>query len=99
MPGQARTRGATANQRVGEDVVEIVNGVGLHIGRVLPAEPERAHAPLHHAGDVADLLRNALRADIAVTHRTLGIARIAFLRLATARDDETRRRALARPRE
>src|SRR5947208_3302123 len=43
--------------------------------------------------------RNALGADIAVAHRTFGIARIAFLRLAAACDDEARRRTLARPRE
>src|SRR5438093_13215721 len=79
--------------------MEIVDGVGLHSGSIVPAEPEFAHAPLHHAGDVTDLLYNALRADIAVAHRALGIARIAFLRLAAACDDETRRRALARPRE
>ena len=80
MPGQTRTRGAAANERIGKDVMEIVDGVGLHSGSIVPAEPEFAHAPLHHARDVTDLLRNALRADITVAHRTFGIARIALLR-------------------
>ena len=59
MPGQARARGAPANERVGKDMVEIVDGVGLYIGRIFPADPELAHAPLHYAGDITDLLRNA----------------------------------------
>src|SRR5689334_17130308 len=99
MPGQPRPHGAAANQRLGKDVVEIMNGVGLRRRRVLPAEAELAHSLFHHTDDVTDLLRDPLRADIAVTHRSLGIAGVAFLRFTAARDDETRSGVLARPRE
>src|SRR2546429_8760094 len=98
MPGQSGPRSAAANQRIGKGVVEIVDGVGLRRCCILPAEAEFAHAPLHHAGDVTDLLRNALGADIAITHRALRVAGVALLRLAAACDDKTRRRALAWPR-
>src|SRR5689334_23388896 len=99
MPGQPGPRGAAANQRIGKDVVEIVDSVGLRGRRIFPAEPEFAHAPLHHARDITDLFRNALWADVPVAHRTFGIARVAFLRLSATCDHKTRRRALARPRE
>src|SRR4051794_18128725 len=99
MPRQPRPRGTAANQRIGKNVVEVVDGVGLRRRRISPPEAERAHAPLHHARDITDLLRNALGARVAIAHRALRIARIAFLRLAAACDDKTWRRALARPRE
>ena len=99
MPGQARTRGAAANHRFGKDGMEIMHGVGLRRRRILPAETERAHALFHHADDVANLLRNALGAEVAVAHRALRVARVAFLRLAAARDHKARRRTLARPRK
>ena len=35
MPGQSGPRGTAANQRFGQDVVEIVDGVGLHSRRVV----------------------------------------------------------------
>src|SRR5438270_11678083 len=85
VPGQTRLRGATANERIGKDVVEIVDGIGLHIGRIFPPEPELARATLHHADDVANLLRNAFRAGVAVTHRTFGITGVAFLRFTATR--------------
>ena len=42
MPGQTRSRGAAADQFIGEHRMEIMDGVGLHLRCVLPAKAKLA---------------------------------------------------------
>src|SRR5262249_50107233 len=99
VPGETRAPGAAADDGFGNDRGDIVNGVGLRRGCVLPTMTELGHALFHHADDIADLLRDAFGTEVAVAHRAFGIGTPAFLRLAAAGDHEGRRRGLARPRE
>src|SRR4029079_10789892 len=99
MPGQARSRRAATNQFLGKHRMKVVHGVGLRCGGILPAKAELAHAALHGADHVADLLLQAVGTEVAVEHGALGIGGAAFQRFTAARDHEARRRILARARE
>ena len=88
MPGQAGARGAAADQFFREDRMEVVHGVGLHRGRILPAEAEFADAAFHGADLVTDLVLQPVGAEVAVAHSTLGIGCPAFERFTAAGDHE-----------
>ncbi len=99
VPNEARTRGAAPDDGLGKDRVEVMDGVGLRRRRILPAEAELGHALFHHADDVANLLRQTFRAQVAVAHRPLRVASGSLLQLAATRDHEGRRRGGSRTRE
>src|SRR4051812_10077726 len=65
MPGHAGTCRAAPDHLVGEKRMNVVDGVELGRGGVLPAETKRAHAALHLAKNEARLFSNASRRDIA----------------------------------
>ena len=65
VPNEARARGTAADNRVGEDEVDIMHGVSLRRRRVLPATSELGHALFHHADDIADLLRDPVGTEVA----------------------------------
>ena len=88
MPGQARTRGPAAHQFAGHDRVEVMHGIGLHRGGVLPAEPECTKAAFHRSDREPDFFLQAVRAEVAVAHDALGIAPAAFPQFGAAGDDE-----------
>src|ERR1700754_5152187 len=74
MPGQARTRSAAAHQFIDDNRMEVVHGVSLRHGRILPAETEFSKTALHLGGRKPDFLPPRLRAHVAIANDALGIS-------------------------
>jgi hypothetical protein len=47
VPRKARACGTAPHNLLGEERVEVVNGIGLRRRRIRPTETEERHAPLH----------------------------------------------------
>src|SRR5215472_10426840 len=99
MPGETGTHGALLHQFIGQHMMKISDSIDLGCGDILPAKAERAHAALHGADHILDLLLHALGTDVPIAHRALRIVARALPSLAAAGDHETRRRIGARSRK
>jgi len=71
MPGQAGTRGATADQLIDHDGMKVMYSVSLYRRRVLPAEGERSQAAFHFPDRKSNLLLQTSRAEIAAPRRSM----------------------------
>src|SRR6266568_2601287 len=88
MPGQAVAEYAAATKLTFENRIDVLHGVELHAGGLLPAAAERAHAALHLVEHPFRLLEHACRAGVAGGGDMVAVIRLAFDRLAAAGDDE-----------
>src|SRR3954451_15947212 len=93
MPGQAGAHSATAHQFIHNDGMEVVHGISLHRGSVLPAIPEIAEPLLHRSDGELHLLFHGVWAEILVAHDTFRIAASAAPQFRAAGYHETRHRA------
>src|SRR5215813_10090100 len=59
MPGQPGTRCAATGQFVGHREMEIVHGIGLNAGHILPAEAKLLHSAFHLPRGKMDLIPDA----------------------------------------
>src|SRR5439155_5686928 len=88
MPGEAARGRAAPHVLVGKMRVDIEHRIELRRRDVLPAEAERAHAPLHRAEHVARLVAHTVRRLVTEPDDALGIAAGAVGRLATTGRDK-----------
>src|SRR4051794_9524552 len=63
MPSQAGPRRSAPNDLLGKKRIEIVDGIDLGRGGVMPAKAERRKPPLHLGEHEPGLLAQAFRAD------------------------------------
>src|SRR5579871_5281755 len=98
VPSEAATRGPAADQLVGKNGMKIADRIGLHAGRVLPAEAEFREPLFHRMCGEADLFLDPVRGEIAVSHDPLPVSPGPFARFRAAGNDKGWRRAFERSR-
>src|SRR5216683_5313 len=97
MPGQAVTEHAATAELILENRKDVLHGIELHAGGLLPIATERTHPALHFVEHPPRLRQHACRTGVVWADDMIAVVRLAFDRLATASNDERCRRPLRRP--
>ena len=86
MPCQAVAHCTASRQIVGNEGVDVVHGVKLHGGCVVPRGAECGHPALHFTQHPGRLLAQAGGAGVAARDDVVAVIALAFWRLAAAGD-------------
>src|SRR5262249_39753665 len=88
VPSQPGVRSAAAHDLVGEERVEVLDGIDLGRGGSGPGKAQRREASFHDAENEASLLAQAGRRDVAAAHDEVVVVELAFRCFAAACYDE-----------
>src|SRR5882724_5857173 len=98
VPRQAVAEHATTAELSLENRKDVLHGIELHAGGLLPIAAERTHATLHFVLHPPRLRQHACRTGVTWANDMVAVVRLAFDRLAAAGNDERCRRPLRRHR-